>query len=177
MATRFSIALAASAALAATPVAAQLLPGSAGGVVGGVLGGAGRTVGGLTQPILNDQRGAPSAERAQLVAGAFDRVTNLASSVAGGADSLLDLRKLRLSLLANSHKAELARDPEQPGIEPRAHLPLAFRPQRTLGSGLHQIVGIGPVAAQRVGKAAQPRHMLAEQSLELEIGTHATSCG
>ena len=110
MATRFSIALAATAALVATPVTAQLLPGGGGGVVGGVLGGAGRTVGGLTQPILNDQRGAPPAQQAELVAGAFDRVTNLASSVAARADSLLDLRKLRQSLLADAHKAELARD-------------------------------------------------------------------
>jgi hypothetical protein len=111
MATRFSIALAATVALVAAPVTAQLLPGGAGGgVVGGVLGGAGRTVGGLTQPILGDQRDAPSAQRGQLVAGAFDRVTNLASSVAGTADSLLDLRQLRLSLLADAHKTELARD-------------------------------------------------------------------
>ena len=110
MATRLSLAFAATAALVAAPVTAQLLPsGAGGGVVGGVLGGAGRTVGGLTQPILGDQR-ASSGQQAQLVAGAFDRVITLASSAAGTANALLDLRQLRLSLLADAHKAELALD-------------------------------------------------------------------
>ena len=107
MTTRFRFPLLACAiALAAAPVAAQLLPGSVGNVVGGI----GRTVGNVAEPVLGQAaREAPGAQRA-LVGGAFDRVSTLASSVEGSADTLLDLRRLRLSLLVDAHRVELARD-------------------------------------------------------------------
>jgi hypothetical protein len=107
MTTRFCFPLIAAAiALTAAPVAAQLLPGAVGRVVGGI----DRTVGNVTAPVFGRANGeAPGAQQA-LVGGAFDRVSTLASSVAASSDSLLDLRRLRLSLLVDAHRAELARD-------------------------------------------------------------------
>jgi hypothetical protein len=107
MTTRFCFPLLASAlALTAAPVAAQLLPGAVGGVVGDL----NRTVGTVAGPVLGQVNGqAPAAQRA-LVDGAFDRVSTLASSVEESAGTLLDLRRMRLSLLVDAHRAELARD-------------------------------------------------------------------
>lgn len=111
MTTRLSLTLlAAAAALVAAPVAAQLLPGGGGGVIGGVVGGVTRTIGDVAGPVLGDSDSSSLGERSRLVGGAFDRVSVIASSVAGSADSLLDLRRLRLSLLVDAHRDELAKD-------------------------------------------------------------------
>ena len=109
MTTRLSLTLLACTLLAA-PVAAQLLPGGGGGRLGGVVGGVTRTVGNVARPVLGSEDGASAREQGRLVGGAFDRVGTLASSVAASADSLLDLRRLRHSLLIDAHRAELARD-------------------------------------------------------------------
>jgi hypothetical protein len=112
MTTRLSItALALALTLSAAPVAAQLLPG---GGVGGVLRGATGTVGDLARPALGglagEDAGNSSRERSGLIGGTFDRVSHLASSVAGSTGSLLDLRELRHALLVKAHRGELARD-------------------------------------------------------------------
>src|SRR5688500_4841531 len=107
MTTRLSFPLLAAAiALTAAPVAAQLLPGAVGGVTRGI----GGTVGNITGPVLGRTGGDSSGAGSTLVGGAFDRVSRLSSSVAGSADTLLDLRRLRLSLLVDAHRRELARD-------------------------------------------------------------------
>lgn len=109
MTTRLSLTLLTTAcALLAAPVAAQLLPG--GGGLGGVVGGITRTVGDVAQPALGPPGSDSSRERGRLVGGAFDRVGTLSSSVAASAGSLLDLRRLRHSLLIDAHRAELTRD-------------------------------------------------------------------
>ena len=114
MTTRLSSVLAVTASLvAATPVAAQLLPGSGGGGsggLGGVIGGITRSVGNVTRPVLGETGGNTAVERRELTGGAFDRVAILSSSVAAAPQSLLDLRRLRLSLLVNAHRGELDRD-------------------------------------------------------------------
>ena len=122
MATRLSLALLGAAALfAAAPVAAQLLGAGLGGAVGGLgnavggLGGGlgnglGGTVGGLPNSVLGAASLEQAAQRRALVGGAFDRIDHLASSVADTADSLVDLRRLRLSLLVEAHRTELDRD-------------------------------------------------------------------
>lgn len=113
MTTRFSFPLVATAAaILASPLSAQLLPpiGGGGGGLGGVLGGVTRTVGGVTGPVLGNEDGGSSVQRQVLASGGFDRVAGLASSVAGTASSLLDLRKLRLSLLVDAHRQDLDRD-------------------------------------------------------------------
>lgn len=128
MTTRLSRAmLVGAASLLAAPVAAQLVPsigGPVGGVVGGVVGGAGQTVGGATETVggiaqatgAATQQGMESlspgtqAERQRLLGGAFNRVDTLVSSLGLSAPSLLELRRLRLSLLIDSHRAELDRD-------------------------------------------------------------------
>jgi hypothetical protein len=76
-----------------------------------VVGEIGRTVGNVAGPVLG-QAGSesPVAQQRALVGGAFDRVSMLASSVAASPGTLLDLRRLRLSLLVDAHRAELARD-------------------------------------------------------------------
>ena len=109
MTTRLFLPLAATAALiAGAPLSAQLLPG--GGGVGGVVGGVTRTVGNIAQPVLGQDASDPSAQRSVLTGGGFDRVATLASSVAASAETLLDLRTLRHSLLLDEHRRELDRD-------------------------------------------------------------------
>ncbi len=114
MTTRFSFPLVAAAAvIIAAPLSAQLLPpigGGSGGGLGGVVGGVTRTVGGVTEPVLGDSESASNVQRQVLTSGGFNRVADLASSVAGSAESLLDLRKLRLSLLIDANRGELDRD-------------------------------------------------------------------
>ena len=122
MTTRLSLALlGAAASLLAAPAAAQILGGGIGGLgssVGSAVGGLGNAVGGIGNSVgrlgglggLSDATGPAAAQRRSLVGGAFDRIEHLASSVAETSDSLLDLRRLRLSLLINAHRAELDRD-------------------------------------------------------------------
>ena len=118
MATRLSLALLGAATLfAATPVAAQVLGGGLGGAVAGLgntVGGLGNELGGTVGGLSNGALGAASpeqaAQRRALVGGAFDRIEHLASSVSDTAGSLVDLRRLRLSLLIEAHRAELDRD-------------------------------------------------------------------
>ena len=109
MTTRLSLALfGAVAALASAPLAAQLL---GGGPVGGLVGGATQTLGNVAGPVVGAVgSGNASAERRRLVGGAFDRVSALSSSVAESAHSLVELRRLRLSLLIDRHRGELDRD-------------------------------------------------------------------
>lgn len=117
MATRLSLALLGAATLFATaPVASQLLGGGLGNAVGGLgnavggLGGIDRTLGGLPGNAIGAVSPVQSEQRRALVGGAFDRIDHLASSVADTADSLVDLRRLRLSLLVEAHRTELDRD-------------------------------------------------------------------
>ena len=119
MTTRMSLALlGAAASLLAAPAAAQLLGGGLGGLgnsIGGAVGGLGSSLSGLGNSVdrlsgLGNATGNGTAQRRSLVGGAFDRIEHLASSVADTSDSLLDLRKLRLSLLIDAHRAELDRD-------------------------------------------------------------------
>ncbi|WP_309612261.1 S8 family serine peptidase [Sphingomonas sp.] len=118
MAIRLSLALLSAAALfAAAPVAAQLLGGGLGGAVGGLGnevgslgGGIGRTISGIPGGVISATSPAQAAQRHALVGGAFDRIDHLANSVADTADSLVDLRRLRLSLLVEAHRTELDRD-------------------------------------------------------------------
>ena len=109
MTTRLFLPMIGTAALlAGAPLSAQLLPG--GGGLGGVAGGVARTVGGIAQPVLGPDSGDSGAQRQVLAGGGFDRVATLASSVAGSAETLLDLRTLRHSLLLDQHRRELDRD-------------------------------------------------------------------
>ena len=116
MTTRLSLALlGAAAGLLFAPAKAQLLGGAVSGLgnnVGGAVGGLGSAVGGLGNPYggLGNVASPAGVQRQALVGGAFDRVEQLASSVAESSDSLLDLRRLRLSLLIDAHRAELDRD-------------------------------------------------------------------
>ena len=119
MTTRMTLALlGAAASLLAAPAAAQLLGGGLGGLgnsIGGAVGGLGSSLSGLGNSVdrlsgLGNATGNGTAQRRSLVGGAFDRIEHLASSVADTSDSLLDLRKLRLSLLIDAHRAELDRD-------------------------------------------------------------------
>ena len=115
MTTRFSSALAATALLlAAPPAAAQLLPGVGGGAdgggLGGVIGGVARGVGEVSRPVFGAETGDVAAEHRQLLGGSFDRIASLSSSVEAAPQSLIDLRRLRLSLLINAHRRELDRD-------------------------------------------------------------------
>ena len=119
MATRLSFALLGAATLfAAAPLKAQLLGGSGlggavgglGNAVGGLGGGIDRAIGGIPGGVIGAASPAQAAQRGALVGGAFDRVDHLASSIADTADSLVDLRRLRLSLLVEAHRTELDRD-------------------------------------------------------------------
>ena len=104
MTIRLSRALLAAAALIPAPTSAQLLPGGAGGVVGGVT----RGVGDVTRPLLG---GSEQATRQRsLVGGGVDRLSNAVSSIADAPAALLDLRALRRSTLIRQHRAELDRD-------------------------------------------------------------------
>ncbi len=106
MATRLSQALLAAFALVAAPATAQLLPGGVGGTVGGVTGVARD----LTRALPGGEQAAHHQQQRSIVDGAFDRVSTLASSVAGAPGALLDLRALRLSTLIRQNRAELDRD-------------------------------------------------------------------
>jgi hypothetical protein len=167
MTTRFRFPLIAAAiALTAAPVAAQLLPGAVGRAVGGI----DRTVGSVAAPLLGQAGGEAPGAHSALVGGAFDRVGTLASSVAASPDSLLDLRRLRQSLLVDAHRAELARDADGNivrrdrlvALEPdSASLAAAARAGFRVTGGLNQ-----PELGMRLVTLAIPPRMNPRKALE-----------
>jgi len=142
MATRLSHALLAAFALVAAPATAQLLPGGVGGAVGGVTGVATD----LTRPLLGGEETASRQQQRAIVGGAFDRVSTLASSVAGAPGALLDLRTLRLSTLIRQNRAELDRDGT--GNPVRRERLVAIEPDRA-GLAAAQRAGFRVIADQR----------------------------